>query len=99
MAQTPLRTAADVAAIVKARRRALGLDQAELAERARVSRLWVSEVENGKTGAGIGRILRTFNVLGLTIIVDDEAPKPVRKRPSATTMLARHLTTAAKKGG
>lgn len=97
MARTPIRTVADVAAVIKARRRALGLDQAELAARARVSRLWIGEVENGKAGAGIARILRTFAVLGLSISADDEAPRPVRKRPAATQSIARRLATTSKK--
>jgi HTH-type transcriptional regulator / antitoxin HipB len=45
MVQITLRTPADVGALIKDRRRSLGLDQAELAERIGVARLWVNQVE------------------------------------------------------
>ena len=37
-----LRNPADIGALIRARRRTLGLEQAELAARAGVSRLWIS---------------------------------------------------------
>jgi HTH-type transcriptional regulator / antitoxin HipB len=66
------RTAADLGALIRERRRKLGLDQAELAERARVSRLWLSQVERGKPRAAVGLVLRTLQVLGVRLIVDGE---------------------------
>jgi HTH-type transcriptional regulator/antitoxin HipB len=64
-----LRTPADFGALIKDRRRALGLDQAELAERIGVSRLWVNQVERGKPGAGLGLILRALADLGVELTV------------------------------
>ena len=48
MDDIPLRTPAAVGALIKDRRRALGLDQAGLAAQIGVSRLWVNQVERGK---------------------------------------------------
>jgi HTH-type transcriptional regulator / antitoxin HipB len=60
MTQLKLRTPADVGALIRDRRRTLGLDQAELAERIGVKRLWVNQVERGKPGASLGLVLRAL---------------------------------------
>ncbi|MEO1193603.1 MAG: helix-turn-helix domain-containing protein [Pseudomonadota bacterium] len=81
-----LRTPADVGAAIRARRRALGWDQSELARRIGASRLWVSQVEGGKAGAGIGLTLRAFAALDLHLTVttaagqeiSTESPAPAR---------------------
>ena len=69
----PFRTVGNIGAAIRARRQELGLDQAELARHAGVSRLWIIEVEKGKPGAGIGRVLATFAALGLEL---SSAPVP-----------------------
>jgi HTH-type transcriptional regulator / antitoxin HipB len=65
MANPALRTPSDIGALIRARRRELGLDQAKLAEMAGVSRLWISQLEGGKPGAGLGLVLRTLAALGI----------------------------------
>ncbi len=62
-----LRTPSDIGALIRARRRELGLGQAELAEIAGVSRLWINQVEGGKPGAGLGLVLRTLAALGIEL--------------------------------
>lgn len=62
-----IRTPRDVGALIREERVKAGLDQTSLAQRAGVSRLWISEVEQGKPGASIGRILRTLTVLGIEL--------------------------------
>jgi len=62
-----LRTPRDIGALIRAHRRALGLDQRTLAARAGVSRLWISEVERGKPGASLGLVLRVLASLGVTL--------------------------------
>lgn len=57
----------DLAAVVRGRRRDLGLTQAELAVRAGVSRKWVYEFEAGKPSAELRLILRVLDALGLTV--------------------------------
>lgn len=60
-----VRTAADIGGLIRTRRRALGLDQRELAARVGVSRLWVIEIERGKPRAELGLVLRTLAALGI----------------------------------
>ncbi|MEQ1930592.1 MAG: helix-turn-helix domain-containing protein [Parvularculaceae bacterium] len=67
MADIQLRTPRDFGAVIRERRRALGLDQAALAARIGVSRLWVSEVERGKPGAGLGLVLRALAALDIEL--------------------------------
>lgn len=65
----------DIAAIVRGRRRDLGLSQAQVAARARVSRQWVSGFEAGKATAEIGLVIRLLDALDLRLAVTDgEAP-------------------------
>lgn len=54
----------DVAAAVRGRRQDLGLNQAELAKRAGVSRKWIYEFEAGKSTAEFGLVLRVLEELG-----------------------------------
>jgi HTH-type transcriptional regulator/antitoxin HipB len=75
-----LRTIADIAALIRERRTRLGLDQAELAKKAGVSRKWIVEIERGKSNAAVGLVLRTLRVLAVEIEVRDEVkPSPARK--------------------
>jgi HTH-type transcriptional regulator/antitoxin HipB len=57
----------ELAAVVRAERKMLGLSQSAVAERAGVGRDWVIGLEKGKPTAEIGLVLRTLRVLGLTI--------------------------------
>lgn len=68
-------TPAELGAAVRARRRKLGLEQRELAEKIGVSRKWVIDVEKGSRGASIGLILRALRALKLSL---DAAPEPSR---------------------
>jgi HTH-type transcriptional regulator/antitoxin HipB len=62
MASPPLRTPVDIGALIRDRRRAMKLDQADLARMIGVSRLWVNPVERGKSGASLGLVLRALGV-------------------------------------
>lgn len=62
-----IRTPQDIGAVLREGRQNAGLDQAELARRAGVSRQWLVEVERGKPRAEVGLILRVFNTLGLSL--------------------------------
>ena len=70
MSKNILGTPADIGALIKDRRHALGLDQAILAERVGVSRWWINQVERGKPGANPGLILRTFLALDIELTAD-----------------------------
>lgn len=69
-----IRTPADLGAIIRDRRRRLGIDQQTLADRLGVTRQWVLGVEKGKSGAAVGIILRALSVLGITLSVDADLP-------------------------
>jgi HTH-type transcriptional regulator/antitoxin HipB len=76
-----IRTPADVAAIIRDRRRELDLDQATLAKRIGVSRQWLIAVEQGRSRAALGLILRAIDALGIrldavTAESPARAPKP-----------------------
>ena len=81
MSGAVIRTPANLGALIRERRRGLGLDQAELASRVGVSRLWINQIERGKPGASIGLILRTLMVLGIEL-----SANPCNKTPVPTTM-------------
>ena len=77
MLRTTLRTPADIGALVRDRRLTLGLDQADLASRVGVSRLWINQIERGKPGASLGLILRTLAAVGIQLTgetVDGDRP-------------------------
>jgi HTH-type transcriptional regulator / antitoxin HipB len=63
-----VRTPSDLGALIRERRRKLGLDQVTLARKAGTSRKWLIEVENGKPRAEIGLILRTLKALGIELV-------------------------------
>ncbi len=62
-----IRSTRDAAAVVKGRRKELRLSQAELAERAGVSRKWIYEFEAGKPTAELGLVIRVLERLGLDL--------------------------------
>jgi transcriptional regulator with XRE-family HTH domain len=72
----------DLAALARGRRRALGLSQAELAERAGVSRQWVSGFEAGNPGAELRLVIALLDSLGLRLLVGEPAGSD-RDRPDA----------------
>jgi len=84
MTQLPLRTPADVGALIRDRRRVLELDQADLARMIGVSRLWVNQVEKGKPGASLGLVLRALDALGVRPMVEVGATDAPPARPVAT---------------
>ena len=52
---------------IRAERRSLGLTQGDLAAASGVSLRFVSELERGRSTAGIGRVLRVLEMLGLRV--------------------------------
>jgi len=62
-----IRNARDIGALIREERTSAGWDQKALAKRAGVSRLWINEVERGKPGASLGRVLNTLAALGIEL--------------------------------
>ena len=71
----PLNNAGDVGAFIRWARESAGITQADLASQVKVSRKWLSEVENGKATAEIGLILAALRQLGF-VVHAGEAPEP-----------------------
>jgi HTH-type transcriptional regulator/antitoxin HipB len=94
-----LRTPKDIGLTIRERRKALGLDQAELARRVGVSRQWIVGIEKGKGRADLSLVLRTLDALGVVLRTDDEnAPQsPGAPLPSSAVRVADVL--AAHRGG
>ena len=80
MCKMKIRNIKDLGAYLRARRTELGMDQATLAEKARTSRKWLIEVENGKPGAELGLVLRTLRALDVAVNLSADVPasKPAK---------------------
>lgn len=90
-----IRTPADLGAVVRDRRKQLGLDQAQLAVRVGVSRQWVVGIEHGRSRAELGLVLRTLDVLGVRLDMRLENDKGTpRTSPDIDAIVA-----AARKAG
>jgi HTH-type transcriptional regulator/antitoxin HipB len=62
-----IRTPADVGAVIRDRRKQLGLNQSTFARRIGVSRQWVIGVERGHARAAMGLVLRAIDALGIRL--------------------------------
>jgi HTH-type transcriptional regulator / antitoxin HipB len=66
-----IRNIHDLAATIRGRRLERGWTQAELADRAGVSRSWLIALEAGRPKAGIGLILQVLDALDVALDVAD----------------------------
>jgi y4mF family transcriptional regulator len=62
-----VRTPADLGAVIRDRRKQLGLDQSTFAKRIGVSRQWVIGVERGHARAAMGLVLRAIDALDIRL--------------------------------
>ena len=88
-----IRTPADLGAVIRDRRKLLGLGQAELAEKIDVSRQWVVAIERGHSRAELGLVLRTLDALGIRLETKEKDATP--KLPSGPDIDA--IVAAARK--
>lgn len=65
-----IRSTEDLGAVVRERRRELGVSQAELAERADVTRQWIIRFERGTTDVSLAKAISVLRVLGLELRTD-----------------------------
>ena len=82
-------SAAEVGKIIMAARRHRGLTQAELARAIGATQAWVSEVEQGKDTAQIGKILRMLGYLGVRLetgVVPWKEPKSSRSSRAGASL-------------
>jgi y4mF family transcriptional regulator len=71
-----IRTVDDVAALVRDRRKQLGLSQVELARRAGVSRQWLVDLERGKPTAEVSLVLKILAAVGMQLDARDPMHHP-----------------------
>jgi HTH-type transcriptional regulator/antitoxin HipB len=67
---------ADVGAAIRAKRRAIGMGQEELASLAGVGPRFLSEIENGKNSAEIGKVMQVLRRLGLELSIRPRSGDP-----------------------
>jgi y4mF family transcriptional regulator len=67
-----IRTPTDLGALIRDRRKQLGLDQSTFAKLIGVSRQWVIEVERGHPRAASGLVLRAVDALGIRLDASTE---------------------------
>jgi HTH-type transcriptional regulator / antitoxin HipB len=78
-----LRTPKDIGALIRQRRRERDIDQQTLADRVGCSRKWISEAESGKPTMELHRVLKTLDVLGVRLMVDEPKKSRARAAPTA----------------
>lgn len=91
------RTAADLGAVIRDRRKRLKLDQSTLAKQVGVSRQWLIEVEHGHPRAELGLILRVLDALGIKLDADSN-PSAGRSAPKTAVDLDAIVAKAKKQG-
>ena len=75
MSNPRLKNTRDIGALIRRRRKDLGIDQAALADKIGVSRAWVIKVERGHPNAQIGLVLRLLNYLDVPLSASlDDTP-------------------------
>ncbi|HEY6562415.1 MAG TPA: helix-turn-helix transcriptional regulator [Polyangiaceae bacterium] len=89
-----VRTPRDIGALIREQRKRLELDQQTLADRAGVSRKWLSAVEQGKSSAELGLVLRTLSALGLEL---DAAERSSRQGGGTSAVDIDAIVNLAKK--
>ena len=75
-----IKTPKEIGLLVRDQRKARGWTQDVFAQRLGVSRLWVLQLEQGKSTAQIGLVLRALNELDVPVQVD-LSPKDKSKPP------------------
>lgn len=89
-----IRSAADLGAIIRDRRKRLKLHQSSFAKRIGVSRQWVIEVEHGHARAELGLVLRALAALDVDL---DASSEPTNSRISETPVDINAIVAKARK--
>jgi y4mF family transcriptional regulator len=72
-------TPREVGEIVRTARRQLGLRQAELAGAANVGVRFITDIENGKPSAHLGKVLAVLAALGCRVTIEPP-PHPAKRK-------------------
>ncbi len=73
------RTPRQIGAILRRRRRGLGLSQAELGDKAGVRQATISALESGEQGARLKTVFDVMSVLGVEMVVRDRQKLSIDK--------------------
>lgn len=76
-----IKTAGTLGELVRDQRKQHGWSQSQLAEKVGVSRLWVSQFENGKETVELGLVLKTLRELNLCLEVGKLKSNPFAEGP------------------
>ena len=68
--QQALKSTEELGRVIRAERRSLDLTQGDLAAACGVSLRFISELERGRASAGIGRVLRVLDMLGIKVVLE-----------------------------
>ena len=82
-------SAAEIGKIIPTARRHHKLTQAELARAMGASQAWVSQIEQGKETAQVGKVLRVLSHLGVRLrtgVIPWSAHEPVTSNPDAISL-------------
>jgi HTH-type transcriptional regulator / antitoxin HipB len=90
-----IRTPADLGAVIRDKRKQLGLDQSTFAKRVGVSRQWVIGVERGHARAAMGLVLRAIDALDIRL--DASMDQPNRGGSTAPAIDINAIVAKAKK--
>lgn len=71
-----IKTAETLGQLVQDQRKQRGWSQTQLAEKVGVSRLWISQLENGKESVEFGLVLKTIRALDLLLDVSKLTKNP-----------------------
>jgi len=84
----------DVGAALAALRRSMGMTQGELADRASVTRKWISQMENGKATAQVGVLCRVLGALNARLEIVHMPPQRPSLRDLVFAPLEEHAREA-----
>jgi len=73
-------TAADIGRVIRHKRREVGAQQETAAGLAGVGTKFLSQLENGKETAELGKVLQVLKAMGLEIYIFPRSQNPLRER-------------------
>jgi len=76
-----IKAVATLGELVRDQRKQRGWSQGQLAEKVGVSRLWVSQFENGKETVELGLVLKTLRALDLSLEASQQKKNPFAGGP------------------
>lgn len=66
-----VRNSSELGNVIKRQRKSMGYTQLDISSRTGLSASFISEVENGKETAEIGKVLLLLSILGLNMFVEE----------------------------